>query len=232
MISSSWGLCEVEEAALGGGSSLTAEDQLFEQAATQEQSIIAAAGDNGSEDCADPIEGDSLPAETVDDPKPSQPFVTGAGGTRLAVDASGARSAEIAVWSDGPMVETTARGAGGGGVSTQWGMPVWQYTALNDEGWLPPTQDGQSRCLLANSTSNPSATSSEPYCREVPDTVPANADPESGLRRLLERRLDARRRHFGRGPHMGGNHCPGRLVHRAGRPRAAGQPERGALPAR
>jgi subtilase family serine protease len=178
VISSSWGLCEDEEALLGGSSSLTAEDQLFEQAAAQGQSIIAASGDNGSEDCADPIEGESLPASTVDDPA-SQPFVTGAGGTRLLVGASGARSAET-VWNDGPMVETTARGAGGGGVSSQWGMPVWQYKTLSDGGWLPDATDGQVRCLGKNQTADPSATSSEPYCREVPD-VTANADPASGF---------------------------------------------------
>ncbi len=52
-----------------------AENTLFQEAATQGQSVFAAAGDSGSDDC-----GNGTPS--VDDPA-SQPDVTGVGGTHL-----------------------------------------------------------------------------------------------------------------------------------------------------
>ena len=77
VVSVSWGECEQ---ALGSADA-AAENTLFEQAAVQGQTIVAAAGDSGSEDCA----FGSNQRQTqlaVDDPS-SQPFVTGVGGTTL-----------------------------------------------------------------------------------------------------------------------------------------------------
>ena len=106
VVSTSWGLCEGESAQ----STLAAENVIFQQMAAQGQSIFAAAGDTGSEDC-------DTPALGVDDPA-SQPFVTGVGGTILSLDSTNAFLSE-AVWND-------TDGAGGGGVSAVWAKPAYQ----------------------------------------------------------------------------------------------------------
>ncbi|MGB8877873.1 MAG: hypothetical protein WCD11_16230, partial [Solirubrobacteraceae bacterium] len=51
VVSTSWGECESES----GSSIISAEGTLFEQAATQGQTIYAAAGDDGSTDCETPV---------------------------------------------------------------------------------------------------------------------------------------------------------------------------------
>ncbi len=108
VISSSWGACE---AAFAGTGLLAAENTLFQQAAAQGQSVVAAAGDSGSEACTP-----ASSALAVDDPA-SQPYVTGVGGTDLT--AVGPPPTET-VWNTG------SAGGGGGGISTAWAMPAWQ----------------------------------------------------------------------------------------------------------
>jgi hypothetical protein len=91
--------------------------------AVQGQTIIAASGDSGSEDCF--LGGDN--SLGVDDPG-SQPSVISAGGTTLV---SGAVSAQR-VWNDCQELGICAnaqRGAGGGGYSQVWGKPAWQPAA-------------------------------------------------------------------------------------------------------
>src|ERR1019366_7755629 len=107
--SDSWGLCESSNLMIDPNP-LSAENTLFEQAATQGQSIFVAAGDSGSEACAgttDLAVGDAA----------SQPFVTGVGGTTLTT-----LSPPIgeSVWNDG------TGGAGGGGISLFWAIPSYQ----------------------------------------------------------------------------------------------------------
>ena len=106
VISTSWGLCESQE----GSAAAQSESTLFQEAASQGQSVFAAAGDSGADDC-----GNST--QSVDDPA-SQPDVTGVGGTSLpsASDATGQT-----VWNDG-----NGEGAGGGGTSSLWSAPSWQ----------------------------------------------------------------------------------------------------------
>jgi subtilase family serine protease len=99
VISTSWGLCEQ----LVGAAPAAAENTLFEEAAVQGQTVVAASGDQGSDDCG-------IGIRSVDDPA-SQPWVTGVGGTTDP----GADSA----WND-------ALGAGGGGVSHLWSRPGYQ----------------------------------------------------------------------------------------------------------
>ena len=106
VISTSWGLCEAGE----GSAAAAAENTLFEEAATQGQSIFAAAGDSGAADC-----GRKGAGATVDDPA-SQPFVTGVGGTSLSLSPR----TEV-VWNDG-----STRGATAGGVSKLWQQPSYQ----------------------------------------------------------------------------------------------------------
>ena len=100
VISTSWGLCESEV----GRTELLAEDVLFQEAAVQGQTVFAASGDNGVDDCGNG-------QQSVDDPG-SQPWVTSVGGTHLSASGD-------TVWDDGS-------GASGGGVSQFWGRPSWQ----------------------------------------------------------------------------------------------------------
>jgi subtilase family serine protease len=103
VVSTSWGECELDE-----GSTLIADEQsLFEQAATQGQTVLAAAGDDGSTDCGN---GDLA----VDDPG-SQPYVVSVGGTSI-------QNSGESVWND----SATSDGAGGGGASAAWCMPAYQ----------------------------------------------------------------------------------------------------------
>jgi hypothetical protein len=133
VISTSWGYCETQAA------SVQAENTLFEMAAVQGQSILAASGDLGSEGCGP---GDLA----VDDPG-SQPYVTGVGGTELTtLDPPPLQS----VWN--------ANGAGGGGVSAVWKMPAYQAEAERSLGVV----DGYS-------AGSPCRAQSGSYCREVPD---------------------------------------------------------------
>jgi subtilase family serine protease len=114
VISTSWGLCESQE----GSAAAQSESTLFQEAASQGQSIYAASGDAGADDCRDGS------GRAVDDPA-SQPDVTGVGGTSLP-SATGA--AAQTVWNDG-----AGGGAGGGGVSTFWATPSYQ-SAVNSGG--------------------------------------------------------------------------------------------------
>jgi len=148
-VSTSWGECEaVAISASQGG--LGTYGSLFEQAATQGQSIFAATGDSGSEDCYPFFGTTSL---SVDYPG-SDPLVTAVGGTSLAAPATDPPSETV--WNDcrGDEVLSCADqesyGAGGGGVSDYEARPTYQPDAVP----------------IAKSCSN--------ECREVPD-VSANA---------------------------------------------------------
>jgi hypothetical protein len=153
VVSTSWGACEpvIEQAGLAD---VEAEDTLFEQAAAQGQTVLAASGDYGAEGCPPPFPFAKEPA--VIDPA-SQPYVTGVGGTTLESTAS-------------PPSET-AWNLGGGGVSDTWQMPVWQAGA-----GIPSPQSSSSGCA-PNGTSYPSNGS---WCREVPD-VSANAGKDEAV---------------------------------------------------
>ena len=128
VISTSWGFCEAlatdqPDVTLGLGpivaAYIQAENTLFEEAATQGQSVVAASGDDGSEEC-DSFAGIYQPLSSqlaVEDPS-AQPFVTGVGGTTLPS-------------SDAPSSETVWNSfhAGGGGISDTWPMPSYQFQA-------------------------------------------------------------------------------------------------------
>ena len=160
VISTSWGQCEAQLSSAYIG----AEASLFEQAVAQGQTLVAAAGDEGSEDCY------SFPSSLdsrleVDDPG-SQPWVTSVGGTTLG--ALGPAPSET-VWNSGLFA-----GSGGGGSSTRWTMPAWQqgpgvqspYTKAQD------SFTGAQPCPV-------SAGAGTRSCREVPD-VASDADPHTG----------------------------------------------------
>ena len=72
VISTSWLYCEQ----LQGSTQAHADDTLFQVAATQGQTVLAATGDYGSEACSQFNHSKLL---AVDDPS-SEPYVTGVGG--------------------------------------------------------------------------------------------------------------------------------------------------------
>lgn len=152
VISTSWGICEAQD---GGRAVASAEANLFEQAAAQGQTVVAAAGDDGSTDCTD-SSGNPIDKPAVDDPG-SQPYVTSVGGTSLNVP--GPPPSET-VWND-------VSGAGGGGISSNWAMPAYQSGAAAKLHVVKPYSSPKPCAAPAG------------YCREVPD-VSADADPENG----------------------------------------------------
>jgi hypothetical protein len=150
VVSTSWGLCELDS----DPSLITSEDTLFAQAATQGQTVFAAAGDYGSTACLpDGTVNDS--SLSVSDPA-SQPYVLGVGGTSVG-------STSENVWND----SSVSAGAAGGGVSAAWCMPSYQ-----DEAAIPGLIGSYSQTASSCGTA-------VPYVRQVPD-VSADADPYTG----------------------------------------------------
>ncbi|HWG23774.1 S53 family peptidase, partial [Actinospica sp.] len=160
VISDSWGLCEVLTKS-GDSTMQTSENTLFEEAATQGQSILVASGDSGSTDCY----GAGVTADnsvlSVDDPS-SQPFATAVGGTGM----TGLSSPKPYTWNEACQTVngTVYCGASGGGVSNTWPLPTWQSAA-------------KASGYSTNCTSTVSQGGTG--CREVPD-VSALADPNDG----------------------------------------------------
>jgi subtilase family serine protease len=161
VVSSSWGQCEPVE----GATDAASENVLFEEAASQGQTLLSAAGDQGAQDCDTPGSVPDLQL-AVDDPA-SQPFVTGVGGTSL--NSIGPPPSET-VWNNGGNVSGLLGiqpGAGGGGISELWPMPAFQAAAPRGLNVVQGTSSGSSCHASAG------------YCRQVPD-VSADADPLTG----------------------------------------------------
>lgn len=160
VISTSWGECEPTAAQ----SAAVAENTLFEEAALQGQTVVAASGDVGSEGCfAPPFPTNSGLA--VQDPS-SQPFVTGVGGTTLS--ALGPPPSET-TWNNRntpAVIPQLQEGASGGGISSFWSMPAYQRRA-----------PASLKVVGADSSGSPCGSRGD--CREVPD-VSADGDPNTG----------------------------------------------------
>ncbi len=180
VVSSSWAVCENDVSA----SYVQAENVVFEQMASQGQSMFGAEGDTGAFSC---IRSDGTTIVNVLDP-PSQPWVTSVGGTSLESFNPGTNphprypSTET-VWNVDGLCSSAApapsndnqggffwcaeTGAGGGGSSQWWGMPSYQrgpgiinsYTTYS-------TGPTGTTCSLAKAGT---------ACREDPD-VSMNAD--------------------------------------------------------
>lgn len=153
VVSTSWGACEATMVADAPGT-LDVEHLLFEQAAAQGQSVFAAAGDDGADDCAEHASFPVAPYLSVDDPA-SQPYVVSVGGTTAE---SVTQPPAEQVWNDG-----SSGGAGGGGISSLWPMPSWQSQVSSVRGF------GSSTCGTGTSR-----------CRVTPD-VAAFADEYTGI---------------------------------------------------
>ena len=106
----SWGTCEP----YAGNYDLLTLDQIFAQAAAQGQTIAAAAGDSGSDDCY--RASGFMNPPNVDSPA-DDPYVLGVGGTTLTLN-SGNYSSET-TWNSG-------NAATGGGISSYFSQPSWQ----------------------------------------------------------------------------------------------------------
>jgi len=166
VISTSWGICE-DEISVGGesanASAIDAFDALFLQAAMQGQSVFAASGDSGSEDCWHVPDSESAAEEdTLEVDTPAQsPYVTGVGGTFLTAGSSPVES----VWNDclGTGTATCAQAGGGGG-----GGGVSRYEPLSDLPIQPEAHAGYSGndpYYAPSAVTTPCSTS----CRQVPD---------------------------------------------------------------
>ena len=138
VVTTSWGFCEADNAA----GAAAQENTIFERMAMQGQTMIAASGDSGSEDCYG-SDGATQRGEglEVDDPG-SQPDVVSAGGTTLV----GGDAASQTVWNNcrsqsfGTCQQQSSNGAGGGGYSTLWPSSSWQPApgnAPNDNRVVP-----------------------------------------------------------------------------------------------
>jgi subtilase family serine protease len=158
---------------------LRVEAQLFQEMALQGQSVMAAAGDAGSEDCLRVL--GIVPSRLayslqVGDPA-SQPFVTAIGGA--AITRYGSPPAESA-WNQtpggngypAPFDGQAGRPAGypgndvgSGGISRRW--------------WMPPWQAGFDRS--GNASGAPCGAPAGTDCREVPDVsaLAAAGSPET-----------------------------------------------------
>jgi len=162
VVSTSWGLCEAELQEFEPGLQQI-EDSIFQQAAIQGQTVFAAAGDDGSDDCGAHASSPTGPVLSVDDPA-SQPYVVGVGGTTML---SPTDRPDQVVWNDG-----AESGAGGGGISADWAMPSWQ---LNAATYLD---------VAANPYSTGSAASTYEACQAIPAhggaglTVPCREVPD------------------------------------------------------
>ena len=123
LISSSYAYCEQMTQFIAPGLQ-EQENYVFQQAAAQGQTVLAAAGDTGDDSCnlerlLEPPTGQN--DLSLLDPA-GQPYVVSAGGT--TIDDATQPPAEH-VWNDG-----AAWGAGGGGISETWSMPSWQQQLI------------------------------------------------------------------------------------------------------
>jgi len=116
VISTSYGLAESQESA----GEMNAFNQIFEEAAAQGQSILAASGDNGAYDAAAQQDDPKKDTLQVDFPA-SDPWVTGVGGTSLYQRSD--NSIYEKPWADTSQDPHTG---GGGGLSTYWKRPDYQ----------------------------------------------------------------------------------------------------------
>ncbi len=119
VISASLGSCESATLDTIGSSGLRTVEGALALAAATGISVFASSGDDGSSACLTPG-GRPLPELAVSYPA-SSPWVTGVGGTNVALDAANQITAQQ-VWNDAPLVTA----AGGGGQSALFGRPWYQ----------------------------------------------------------------------------------------------------------
>jgi subtilase family serine protease len=163
VLSTSWGLCELDSST----SLISAESTVFAQAAAQGQTVLAASGDDGSTDCYRDTDSSGRPSQNanavaVDDPA-AQPYVTAVGGTTMRNN--GAGSVNLTAWNEPANSQLgTSASATGGGVSSVF--------SLSGDGNY---QTGVQGAGYANTCGAPAGAT----CRQVPD-VSAIGDLQTG----------------------------------------------------
>lgn len=165
VLSISWGLCELDE----DSSLLTAYDNVWEQLDSEGITVASAAGDYGPTDCYDPGSSTSSDALAVGSPA-STPDGLSVGGTTITSESEA--SSEKA-W-DG---NTSAPGAGGGGLSSDFCMPDYQdYNQITST--LPAIPGLISKYSKTNASCKSSA-DPKGYIRQTPDLSAAasGSDP-------------------------------------------------------
>ncbi|HJP73601.1 MAG TPA: S53 family peptidase [Pseudonocardiaceae bacterium] len=121
VLSTSWGACELDS----DTTFMNAESNVFAQAAAQGQTVVAAAGDFGSTECAPDQTSTGAPSPnagllSVSDPA-SQPYVTGVGGTAMQLNGNG--GVNLTTWNEQQNTNLgIPAGATGGGVSHQFSL--------------------------------------------------------------------------------------------------------------
>ena len=129
VVTTSWGECEQNDTP---STAAAAENAIFERMAAQGQTMVAASGDEGSEDCFNAFTNPSGTQLAVDDPG-SQPDVLSVGGTSMVNGAVATQS----VWNScetsglGDCQDYGGNGATGGGYSSVWPKPAWQSGTRN-----------------------------------------------------------------------------------------------------
>jgi hypothetical protein len=169
IVTSSWGTgCDTQIATEDPGLEQT-ENSIFEQAATQGQTVLVAAGDEGSDGCAYQSASPVAPILSAEDPG-SQPYVTSVGGTTIT-DATDPPTEQV--WNDGANF-----GAGSGGISAVWPAPSWQTDSL-----VPGIDNPAVVSKAVALNGGPFCGAS--VCRELPD-VSAQADEFTGAITVYE----------------------------------------------
>ena len=163
IVTSSWGSgCETQVATAEPGL-MQVENTIFEQAAAQGQTVLDAAGDEGSDGCGYHATAPVSPILSSEDPS-SQPYVLSVGGTAIT---NATTPPQEQVWNDG-----AAFGAGSGGISAIWPAPSWQVAS-----GVPGFDN--STTVNAATTANGGPFCATSICRETPD-VSAQADEFTG----------------------------------------------------
>ncbi len=153
VVSISWGMCEqMWTQPAQAANQIAAVDDLLSEAASQGQTIYAAASDRGSEDCSNQAISGAGGLLSVEYPA-SDPSLTAVGGTYVT-SWSGAGTDEV--W-NGALGQGTG-GAGGGGYSDYFAEPSWQAAAVGN--LANGTCDNGSDNLSGVTTTS---------CRGVPD---------------------------------------------------------------
>jgi subtilase family serine protease len=119
VVTTSWGSCERQM-----GRHLGIDERLVEQAATEGQWWLAAAGDNGSDDCGTGVRAVDFPG--------SSPYVVSVGGTDVTPETiAGGR---YKGWKSEVTWDVRGDGAGGGGASRVFPKPAFQVQSTPNDG--------------------------------------------------------------------------------------------------
>jgi kumamolisin len=119
----SFGTCEADERDAIGPSGIAMVDKVFQLAAADGITVVAAAGDDGSSDCTG-AHHVPLHRLAVDFPS-SSPWVTAVGGTNIVLNSGNHITGQV-VWNDASVV----LGAGGGGYSSVFSRPGYQRAVV------------------------------------------------------------------------------------------------------